>query len=327
MRLTIKFDKNKAKKFFMFFLISMEILSTLNKTNLQYSYTPSFRSSVIKDSLPKDVFTKSSKSNFLAQPTKEIIKKIKQALESISNKLGFGGEAEVWKIGDSGYCVRIPRRATMTDGLALSKDLKKQDKVNHVVAKFSNGITIMPIIKGFTFYSQNVGDEKVARMIENMPVESFIDLIEQAISAERKTKLVFDSGPKNIIVNPDMNKMTAIDFYKTNDEFIFSNQILRSIYSSLTGNLVTTKEQKQKCAGKIILAIIPILEKQKSNYRVLGMENFVNLLHKQNIVDNANYANVLRINLKKLRNPDSKEYVGGVKILKTLVKQLFNVTE
>lgn len=76
----------------------------------------------------------------------------------------------------------------------------------------------MPIIEGVTFTFSKFDNFEIANIVEKMPIKSFQELIEQISYAETQTELIFDSSCKNIIINKDTNKMTAIDFYKKNIE-------------------------------------------------------------------------------------------------------------
>lgn len=301
----------------------MKICFATNNTNLSKIYYPSFHSTALQNPLKNDVFVKREHCDFLLKPSKEILQCIKQSIKSDENLLGSGGEAEVWKIKDTNYCVRVPRKTTFVGKLYIKKTLSEEDKINHTVAKLSNGATIMPIIKGVTFSSDNIDDYEVAKLIENMPVSSFRDLIEQINYAETKTDLIFDVGWKNVIIDSNKNKMTAIDFYKSEDKPLFTNQILSNVFATLTSNPKTSVEQKKICAGKIILATIQFLDTKNNNFSTLGVSRFVETLKKRNLFENIKYAKVLESNLNKLKSNNPNTFRGASKVLTTLVRQLF----
>lgn len=304
----------------------MRILSIQNNANVINTNKPRFCAAKLKPALNKDTFFRTEPQDFLSLPTKEVFSRIKKSIKKSENKLGRGGEADVWKIEDSSYCIRIPVDSIGKFAGLIDKNLTNNDKVNHVVAKLNGGVTIMPIIEGCTFCSDNVKDDDVAKMIEKMPIESYKNLIRQIYNAESMTDMVFDSGWKNIIINSDKMSMTAIDFYKTKDRDIFANQILSSIYASLANNPSTTFEQKQTCAGKLILASTQLIKDEKLDLSKFGLNRFLSELKNQKILDNSNYIKLIKNNFEILSRSNSNNASGAYKILVTLMKQLLNVT-
>ncbi len=304
----------------------MRILPLQSNINISSPAMPKFCAARLKPAINKDIFIKDNTSDFLSLPTKEIFDRIRNSINKPQNKLGNGGEANVWKIENSNYCVRIPIDYTGKFTNSIKKTLTKNDKVNHVVAKLSGGVTIMPIIEGFTFCSDNINDSNLAKIVEKMPLEAYKNLINQIYKAETETDMVFDSGWKNIIINPVNNTMTAIDFYRPKERGTFSNQILSSIYASLANNPNTTFEQKQICAGKLLASTVQLKKDEKINLRTLGLTKLLRELKYQKVIENNNYIEIIKNSFEDLTSADVNKSTGAYRILTTLIKQLFNVT-
>ena len=135
----------------------------------------------------------------------------------------------------------------------------------------------MPIIEGVTLGSDNIEEEKdVTYIIEKLPVSAYEDLIRQINYAENTSNMILDIGMNNIIINPQTQRMTAIDFYKPkyNDEN-WNNQILSDIYFSLAKNPVSSKKQQKICACKILLAARNTLQNLNIGIKSLGIEQFL----------------------------------------------------
>lgn len=225
------------------------------------------------------------KSEFLDLPRKEIYAKIQNSLKNLENKLGFGGSAEVWKIEGTDYCVRIPYSAYGRLNSGFTRNLTKQDKANHAVAKMSEGVTIMPLIKGYTYFSKEVTNNEVTEYIEDMPQEAFTNLFKQAMEAHY-CGLKFDTGWKNVIVNPETQTLTAIDFYKPFDG-VFNERLLSEIYLSLTAIPANTQEQRRIIAGKLLLAPIDILLNEpeyKIDLKECGFPRFLDTLEENRVL-------------------------------------------
>lgn len=95
------------------------------KKNIQPIFQQKFHSRTFTSTLQKDVFVKNSKQEFLSLPSEEIIKKIEESLKNIKNKLGTGAEANVWRIKNSSYCVRIPIGVYLDEKDSINKNLTK----------------------------------------------------------------------------------------------------------------------------------------------------------------------------------------------------------
>lgn len=278
---------------------------------------PAFRSAKPIKQLSNDVFVR---TDFLSQPSNKILSSIKHSLKNIENYIGRGGSAEVYRIENTNYCVRVPLDATKKMYERFTHRVSKEDKINHTVAKLGEGATIMPIIEGYTFCSREITNSDAAKMVEEMPIEAFKKLFMQIYTAESTSDLRFDSGWKNIIINPKERTLTAIDFWKpTEDAPKNRSEILSCIFSALGNTPMTTLEQQRILAGKLFLTGISILsEHPEIKPEECGFNKLLNGLEDKAIIDNRNYVKVFRKNLKKID-------FGAEKIIKALVKQLFGV--
>ena len=302
----------------------------------------SFGNRLLKDTVsfePKDL---------LEQSKEEITTKIKASLIP-KNFIASGGEAEVYKIEDSNYCIRIPYKhenniiISNTDALLNSKrefsintNISKMDSINHVKARLKNGCTIMEYIEGTPVASPYMSPEEIkaaAQIISEAPVESYSKLLKQICEAYRYN-MFFDCTNFNVIVNPKTKTFTAVDFYKA--EFPESLHPLGHIFTALTNDKTTIKQQKT-CAGKIFKACIDELKsdtKPCTHITNFDFYRFIYRLGNTKIIENQNYTNLLcqifseieELKLKELRGQDVTKILNGkLKMVNALVKQLFNV--
>lgn len=209
---------------------------------------------------------KQKKINLLEQPKEKIFELIKDSMKT-RNKLGEGVDAVVYRIKGTNYCIRRPFFSKdMESDFSLNIGIK--DKINHVVANLGGGCRIMNIIKGFPVGRVDDSTEKLEYtevLIENFPIESFNKLIKQ-ITYAHKNDMVFDNHWANVIINPEEQTFTAIDFYdKDITEFLDISSVdpLSSIFSSVM-NLSATPSQIKACAKKILKAG---LDELKPNYQ------------------------------------------------------------
>ena len=262
--------------------------------------------------LEKDVVN-FSKKEFLTLPPKEIWARIKASLSNAKNFIGIGGEAKVWKIEGTNYCIRIVYDAVINQNLKPDFNISEKDKVNHVVAKFDDDFTIMPVIEGVTFYSNKINNDKVASIVENMPQEAFDRLFLQVYHAE-KIGMKFDSGPCNIIINPEELTMTAIDF----SELVLSTSMMSRILWSLVPQYISNEAQVKHCAGRIMLALLTALNSGCDiDLGVCGISRFID-----SVVDNKNYARILKNEFEKISNGEAS-ITGSEKVIRAVVRQLF----
>lgn len=285
---------------------------------IQYKLNLSaFRSAKPIKQLSNDVFVR---TDFLSQPTNKIFSSIKRSIKNMDNFLGRGGSAEVYKIEGTNYCVRIPIDASKKMYNKFTRILSQEDKFNHTAAKLGEGATIMPIIEGYTFCSKEITNREAANMVEAMPIEAFKKLFMQIYTAEKTSELRFDSGWRNVIINPKEQTLTAIDFWKpTEDAPKNRSEILSSIFSALGNTPMTTSEQQKTLAGKLFLTGISILsEHPEIKPEECGFMRLLNTLEDKYLIENPNYIKVFRKNLRNLG-------LGEQKVIKTLAKQLFGV--
>ncbi|MCM1003074.1 MAG: hypothetical protein NC408_01895 [Candidatus Gastranaerophilales bacterium] len=271
----------------------------------------------------QDLFIKSTE-DLLSLPRNEIFKRIRNSFMKEENMLGRGGDAEVWKIENSDYCVRVPHDSFGRIFSRFSKRLNRDDRSNHVVAKLAQNATIMKFIPGFTFDGKKNEDKKIALMIENMPVEAFTDLFKQIKTAEHNSDLSFDCGFKNIIINPEKQTMTAIDFYKSEDH-LFKDEIFSGIFASLGFKQASTDEQLKTCAGKLILAALSV---QETNPEMKpfesGFHRLIYTLREKGLIEPPAYAKILIQNAEELQINSN---LRAKKTIEALVKQLFGVND
>lgn len=148
----------------------------------------------------------------------DVFKRIDESIVP-ENFLGQGTEAEVYRIKDTDYCVRIPYMAQDIYRTMYSKELTPVDKVNHVVAKLGFGASIMKYFDGITpkWYQNNGSSRyKLQEQISIMPLKSYTDLLHQVAEAV-DNEMVFDFSGGNLIVDTEKQKLTAIDFYGISD--------------------------------------------------------------------------------------------------------------
>ena len=156
--------------------------------------------------------------DLLDLPERDVFNKIKESIVP-DNFLGQGTEAEVYRIKDTGYCVRIPYLAQDVYQLNYTKELSPIDKVNHVVAKLGAGASIMKYFEGTIpkwYQNNNYNRYKLQSVIANMPVKSYSELLHQLANAI-DNEMLFDYSGGNIVVSAEKNKLTAIDFYGITD--------------------------------------------------------------------------------------------------------------
>ncbi len=276
-------------------------------------------------------------SEFLSKSKKEIFAKIDQSLQNPSeNCLGRGGEASVYRIEGTDYCVRIPSKLLQNNLKLTNLSLKvsEKDKINHTVAKLNDGITIMPVIKGVVFGDYDSAE--LSKIIINMPQSSYNDFLEQLCHAY-KHGFEFDATWKNVIINPENNTLTAIDFYRPDGHY--RNRLLNEAYHALVGYRLASQECKKVCAGRLYLGALNMMSadrKYTPEISALSPDNFKEF-KRDKLIENEKYYQVLNDKFKhleelkyeQLRRKNAPEVVDAinfqVKVIKSLIKQLFNV--
>ena len=189
--------------------------------------------------------------NFLDLPEEEILKKLEASITP-ENLLGKGTVAEVYRIKDTDYCIRIPHLLKGDKLAEYSRKLEPIDKVNHVVAKFRNGASIRKYFDGIVpqmYENKELSKYKLQSDISNMPLKAYSELLHQ-IADGINNEMLFDCASGNLIVNTDKQTLTAIDFYNINDN---PNPIrpLYEMYSVLTSH-GAKEETGKKIFDKIV---------------------------------------------------------------------------
>ena len=193
----------------------MKILSCYIPTT-RYKYNnPHYRN--FSTPLKQDTVCFKSR-DFLDLPKEEILKRIKASIIP-ENFLGQGTEAEVYRIKDTNYCIRIPYWAQKNYNRSFSKELSPFDKVNHVVAKLGGGASVMKYFDGEIpkWHMHNNHERyKFQEKISEMPVKSYSELLHQIANAI-DNEMLFDFSGGNLIVDSKQKKLTAIDFFGVTD--------------------------------------------------------------------------------------------------------------
>ncbi len=206
--------------------------------------TVSFKSKVPK---PKDLMDLTNK---------EIIEICKSTLLD-KIPVGHGQEAVVYKMEKypREYCIRVEKDAkTDLKKLKLDYNLNDYDKANFVIAKLADGITLLRYISGIPMKIMHnsdtprgiqVKESLLALIADNFSEEAFVNIIKQ-IEKNQTKGIFFDRKGENLLVDPMIQEMTAIDFSpKFND--IEYNPIAY-IYSALD---VDSTEFAPKIFGKL----------------------------------------------------------------------------
>lgn len=246
----------------------------------------------------------------------EIFEKV---LAAIKNKdiIGEGGEATVYRIPDSNYCVRkYYRLATEVVPLKrkqFTRNVTAQDKVNHIVAKLGNYLTIMPILHGSPVMNPVTMSEKeineLSDIICSFPQSSFNKLLKQISDAYEKD-MMWDCNWANLIANPKEKTLTAIDFYKNSIEESASH--LAYMYAGLS-HLYTTDQQHKILAEKVMNAgleefkpgVIPCC-----NFDKLGFSDLIRAFDDLDLFTSKQYTKLLRELTYKIRDLKTQEIRG-----------------
>lgn len=275
--------------------------------------------------LKKDNLSFKNSCEFLNLAEDEIRKLVSISVKNPENLLGRGGEAAVYRIEGTKYCARVPHKVNKPEyksDFRLNFALTPRDEINHTIAKLGNDITIMPIINGYNFFSRNVTKYQVASMIDNMPQTAFDELFDQLYKAQR-FGMRFDSSWSNVIINPELKSITAIDFYKTqNPGGLISGMSLALNYQG-----VTSDTQLKNINRKVLTSFIKSVEKGENPKLRLSELNVVG-----SMVDDIRYSRVIAELFRQIQDLNSWKHFGGniaselngkLKVAKSLIKQLF----
>lgn len=305
--------------------------------NKVHQYSPSFCAADktgLERSPKNDVFQAQNK-DFLHQDKTKISETVLKTLKNPKLVIGYGCEAFVFKIPDEPYCIRRSRDFSPEDlNNEISFDISKKNKVNHVVAKMGDTITIMNYIEGKTIFDCDSKSD-----IANLPIDSYKKLLKQIITAS-DNGMLFDYAPKNVIYNKDKKSLTAIDFYDSYDIDYVSLENIHSplcqMFSSLTStsekNTISESDYKKICA-KTIYAALTDFEQDKKPSMTPALYDFERLMYKANKAYKLPVqASFLTSQLNKLKNLKQKELQGKdvsielngcLKFCKALTKQIF----
>ena len=283
---------------------------------------PNFNVS-IKTQLDKDTVSFKGK-DLLSEQDSTIIQKIKNSINNLKNLLGEGEEAIVYKLPDTDYCVRLEWKATKSyiDSIKkITRKISEQDKVNHIVCKMGENVTIMkyipgePVMKPLDLAPQAI---LVSNNIAALPKKSYQHLIKQICDAYKKD-MMFDCNWTNVLVDKSTNSLTAIDFYKIDPQEPEKLRPLEYVYESLT-NEYTPKENKKIFVNKILNATL-------DEYK-LGKTPHFDLLERTSQFIN-HILKDLRIKDMQMQEPYKKleQTLKEIRELKTQEIQLTNVNE
>ena len=225
--------------------------------------------------------------DLLEFPEKDILQRVRDSIIP-EQFVGQGTEAEVYRIKDTDYCVRIPY---LSQDICLSNFTKKitpTDKVNHVVAKLGFGVSIMKYFDGIIpkwYINNNSCRYQLQKKIAEMPVKSYSELLHQIADAI-DNEMFFDFSGGNLIVDTDKQKLTAIDFYGVQDN-PRPIRPMTEIYYALTCYGSEEKTGK-KIYDKIIEAGLEEFRPNKIPCMDLELFDFMDLVLKRNS-DNKNH--------------------------------------
>ncbi len=247
---------------------------------------------------------------------KEIFEKVLAAIKN-EEIIGQGGEATVYRIPDSNYCVRKSYRlATAVVPLKkkqFTRNVTAQDKVNHVVAKIGNYLTIMPILQGSPVMNPVTMSEKEAKKISEaiclFPQSSFNKLLKQINDAYEKD-MMWDCNWANIIANPKEKTLTAIDFYKNSMEESASH--LAYMYAGLVHEH-TTEQQCKMLAEKVMNAGLEEFKPGVTpccNFDKFGFSDLIRAFDDLDLFTSKRYTKLLLDLTYKMRDLKNQEIRG-----------------
>lgn len=281
-----------------------------------------------------DVVSFGSK-DLLDMNEEDVFKKIEASIKP-ENFIGQGHEAQIYRIPDTNYCVRLHNLTINEFGEYFSKNISQEDKINHVVAKIGGNSSIMKYIDGYNAFIKQDDDFakiRILKDIREMPVESFQNLLKQFLKAMNHNML-FDCCGSNIIINPKNKTLTAIDFYKNSPDCPEAMYPLSYMYSALTG-FHDSREYKKLCANKILNAALN--EVERTNLQCFDFANFdfsrlLKRINDGNLFPSENYYRLLLKLLNEIKDLKIEQYCtldttsgmyGKMKQARSLIKQLF----
>lgn len=201
-----------------------------------------------------------NKPDLLTLSKEEIINAILISSKKSENFIGNGNEAKVYKIDGTNYCVRVPYESKSLKNSDISLAVSEKDKVNHVVARFSNGVTIMKLIDGFSLegrFSDTFPQAPRNKALLKLPVSAFNKLFKQVCNA-KDNDMIFDCSAPNLIINPKEKTITAIDFYEMDPEYPEVVKPLRHMLEAMGDS--DDFEFRKRVIGKILLGALEELK-------------------------------------------------------------------
>ncbi len=279
-----------------------------------------------------------AKDDLMSLSDGAIFKKVKEAIEN-GELIGEGGEGQVYKIGDSGYCVKKSSFVELKDLKSLkskfTKKVTEQDKVNHIVAKYANSVTIMPIIEGSPVLSLRMSESeiyKVSEQICTLPKSAFSALLHQLSDAYDKD-MVMDCLSANVIVDSKNKKLTAIDFYRNDPDAPEAARHLAYIYASMVHEY-TTEAQHKIIAEKVMNAGLEEFKpgvKPCCHFDYFGFGDLIRVFADLELFDNKKYIKLLStltnrirdLKYQEIRGVDvTNELNGEIKKVQAIMRQL-----
>lgn len=308
--------------------INFQNIPCQNIYNIKQIKTPSL---YLTTRIKSDTVCFTGNWDLLKLSDKTIFNRIKEAQANSDNFLGEGGEAQVYKLPNSNYCVRFEKHDSDYIPL-LDRNITECDRINHVVAKFGNDSSIMHYIEGVPVLTPRTTPaeaRKIAENIAQMPVKTFKAFLQQICYAY-DNEMLFDCAWGNVIVNPKENKLTAIDFNKN----IFNESLkpLSYTFSALTQQY-TTPEQAKIYGNKILNAVLEEFEPGHKPFWNVTFFDFSSLL--RDIAHSSDFGKTPQCkllakyleNLKELKTRDIRgidvtiQLNGMLKMVKALIKQ------
>ena len=288
----------------------------LHFTPAIYQKLPQKTSITLKPQLAADTVSfGNAKRDLMSLSDNTIFQQVKDAVKE-ENLIGEGGEGGVYKIGDSGYCVKKSSYVSFEDLDSLKKsftrNVTEQDKINHIVAKYANSVAIMPIIQGTPVISRFMSDDEINNISEqicSMPKSAFHDFLYQLSDAYKKD-MMMDCNGANVIVDPKNKKITVIDFCRNSLEEAASH--LAYMYASLVHEY-TTVQQHNIIAEKVMNAgleefrpgVIPCC-----HFDNFGFSDLIRAFDDLDLFTSKKYTKLLRELTYKIRDLKSQELRG-----------------
>ena len=272
-----------------------------------------------------DTVSFGSNQDLLGKSGDEILRLVISSVNKPENLIGKGGEASVYRLEGTGYCVRVSHNVLKPEyksDYRLNLSPSPQEKVNHVVAKLGEDITIMPFFKGYNFFSKNTDKKAVAQMIDQMPQVAFDRLFKQLFNAQ-KLNMRFDSAWPNVLVNPENSTITAIDFYNNK----IHGGLISGMHSALFYKGVTSEIQEKNLNKKILTSFIHNVEQGCSpQIRLFEINTIIEMVKDPkfgNLLGKFFYELSEIIDQKLFGRNVETQLQGKLKVLRTLINQLF----